>query len=279
MRSAPGAVGPLLRRAGVLRRWRDHDRAAVAYRSIVAAAPDLAAAQAGLAQVMIAQGQAPEAMALLVQAQARLGPQADIRGVLALARVVTGDLRDLGQADFREADLPQLDLSRQVLRGADFSRAFLGSVRLEQSDLRGARFDGTRFYAVDLRRADLRGAQFVAPLGFPRVEGADLREARLERIDLPEDWSLRDIDMRGATLLESRFRAVSFVAVDLRGARLTTIHMRRGGFVASRLDGAVLRDVTFSRVDMTAASGVPPRILAAPGDLPGVRLINVRFEE
>ncbi|WP_188971014.1 pentapeptide repeat-containing protein [Neoroseomonas lacus] len=278
VRANPDAMAPLLRRAEALRRWRDHDRALTAYQAVVAAAPDLVSGQTGMARVLLGQGRAAEAVTVLERAKARLGAHPELLGTIALAHAAMGDFQDLSQADFRDADLSNIDLSRQVLRGADFSGTYLSRVRLEQSDLRGARFEGTRFAGVDMQRADLRGASFIASLGFPYVLGADLREARLERIDVPEGFSFRDVDMRGATLLESQFRSVDFVGVNLRGARLTTVHMRRGDFVWSSLDGAVLRNVTFSAVYMTEAPPVPRRLLSAPSDLPGVRLIDVRFE-
>jgi uncharacterized protein YjbI with pentapeptide repeats len=167
-----------------------------------------------------------------------------------------------------------VDLSRQQLRGADFSGAYLNGVRFWQSDLRGARFDGTRFSSVHMQRSDLRGAQFVAPLGFPVLDGADLQNARLERIDWQGSWRLSDIDMRGASIVESRFRGVDFVNINLSGARLTTVYMEGGTLSGSRLDGAVLRDVTFSRMGVARFD----RFLANPRDLPGARLTNVRFQ-
>ncbi len=274
--AAPGATAPQLRRAGVLRRWRDHERALAAYRIVAAEAPDLAAAQLGIAHVLIAQGRTAEALAVLEQA--RFGQQPGVPGLVALARAAMGDFRDLAWADFREADLSNVDLSGQALRGADFSGAYLSRVRFERSDLRGARFEGTRFALAYMQHADLRGARFIAPLGFPDTSGANLREARLERIHVPEGWEFRDVDMRGATLLESRLRGVRFIGSNLERARLTTVHVAEVGFIRTRLEGAVLRDVTFSLVSLSEGSGTAARMLAGPQDLPGVRLINVRFE-
>ena len=275
---APGAAAPQLRRAGVLRRWRDHERALAAYRTVAAEAPDLVAAQLGIAHVLIAQGRAPEALAVLDQTQARLGQQPGVPGLVALARAAMGDFRDLARADFREADLSGVDFSGQALQGADFSGAYLNRVRFERSDLRGARFDGTRFASAQMQHADLRGTRFIAPLGFPDTSGADLRDARLERIHVPEGRQFRDVDMRGATLLESRLREVHFIGANLERARLTTVHFAEVGFIRTRLEGAVLRDVTFSRVSLSEGAGTASRMLAGPQDLPGVRLINVRFE-
>jgi hypothetical protein len=179
IRVAPGAMAPLLGRAETLRRWRDHERALLAYRALAEAAPDLIAAQVGIARTLIAQRRAEDAMAVLEAARLRLGTHPDILAATALARVAMGDFQTLAQTDFRNADLSNVDLSGQSLRGADFSGAYLRSVDLGRSDLRYARFIGTRFHWVDMRQADLRGARLVAPIGIPSIAGADLRGARL----------------------------------------------------------------------------------------------------
>ena len=276
--AAPGASAPLLARADVLRRWRDHERALLAYRAAADAAPDLVTAQVGIGRSLIAQRRAEEALVSLEEARLRLGAHPDILAAIDLARVASGDLRNVSRTDFRGADLTRVDLSRQALRGADFSGAYLDHVRFEQSDLQGARFVGTRFFWSGMPRADLRRARFVAPAGFPDITGADLRGAWMERIELPEYWGLRDIDMRGATVLESRFRGVQFVNVKLAGARLTTIHMTLVQLIGTDFEGAVLRDVTFAHVGLFERGASVGRSLATTRDLPGARLINVRFE-
>lgn len=275
VQAAPGALGPLLARAGVLRYWRDYERALPAYRDLAAVAPDLISAQVGIARVLMASaGRSRDAILLLEQTRERLGDHPEIASAIGLARVRLGDLREVARVDFREADLTNVDLSRQQLRGADFSGAYLNGVRFWRSDLRGARFDGTRFSSVHMPRSDLRGARFVAPLGFPVLDGSDLRNARLERIEWQGSWQLSDIDMRGASIVESRFRGIDFVNINLGGARLTTVYMEGGTLSGSRLDGAVLRDVTFSRMGVARFD----RFLANPRDLPGARLTNVRFQ-
>lgn len=278
IQAAPGAPATLLARAEVLRRWRDHERALPAYRAAADAAPDLVSAQVGIGRSLIALRRAEEAMASLDEARRRLGAHPDMLAAIDLARVASGDFSNVSRTDFRGVDLTQADLSRQALRDADFSGAYLENVQFEQSDLQGARFIGTRFFGSRMERADLRRARFVAPAGFPRIDGADLRDAWLERIEVPDYWELRDIDMRGATLSESRFRGVHFVNVNLARARLTTIHMYHVLLFGAGFEGAVLRDVTFASVGLFERGASVGQPLTAARDLPGARLTNVRFE-
>jgi uncharacterized protein YjbI with pentapeptide repeats len=277
-RAAPGAPVPLLARAEVLRRWRDHERALLAYRAAADVAPDLVPAQVGIGRSLIAQRRAEEALVSLEEARLRLGAHPDIVAAIDLARVASGDFSNVSRTDFRGADLTQVNLSRQALGDADFSGAYLDHVRFEQSDLQGARFIRTRFFWSSMPGADLRRARFVAPIGFPILTGADLRDAWLERIEVPDMWAFRDVDMRGATLLESRFRGTEFSNVNLARARLTTVHMSRVFLIGTNLQGAVLRDVTFEAVGMFEMGAPTGRSLEGPRDLPGTRLNNVRFQ-
>jgi hypothetical protein len=54
--------------------------------------------------------------------------------------------------------------------------------------------------------------------------------------------------------------------------------MSNGRFIGTNFDGAVLRDVTFAEVRPADGGAGARRAVAAPPDLRGARLIDVRFE-
>jgi uncharacterized protein YjbI with pentapeptide repeats len=176
----------------------------------------------------------------------------------------------------RGADLSGLDLSRRDLRGADFSEALLTWVDLQHSDLRGARFVGTRFDNVRMQHANLEGAAITAPIGFPRIQGANLARARLDRVVVPSpgrraEFNLIDVNLEGTTVIESRFDNVVFQRTRLRGANLSTVYFSGGTLSETDFAGTTLRDVTFDSI------GLGGKALQAQ-DLRGARLINVRFQ-
>jgi uncharacterized protein YjbI with pentapeptide repeats len=242
---------------------------------VAALAPDLTEPVTGIAHVLIAQRRPQDALAVLAEAEGRLGPHREFSAARSVARLALGEHEDLQRLDLRGADLSGIDLSRRDLRGVDFSGTFLASVDLRQSDLRGTRFVGTRFDQVRMERANLEGATFTATIGFPKVEGANLSRARLDRIVLRRHLSLVDVDLEGANIVESRFRDVILQGTRMRGANLSTVYVQGGLVVAPDFAGATLRNVTL--VGVALDSWVGGRPLQAQ-DLLGARLINVRFE-
>lgn len=278
IQAAPGAFPPMLARARLLRRWRDHDRALAAYREIGALAPDLVEPQTGIARVLSAQGRAADALAVLEEARARLGTHPDILSAARIVRVSAGDLTDLANVDFRGAELVGIDLSRRDLAGTNFADAYLERVKFDGSDLREAQFEGTRLFGISMRSSDLRGARFVGTGGFPAVEGADLRGAHMERVIFYPGQSFRGSNMEGATIRESRLVEPLIGDTRFMGAHLAALHIIRAYIVNPQFEGATLRDVTFSGGEVyrteTGSQGAPLR----PEDLQGAQLINVRID-
>lgn len=278
VQAAPGVIPPMLARARLLRRWRDHERALAAYREIASLAPDLVEPQTGIARVLSAQGRTADALAVLDEARARLGPLPEILAVTRVVRVSAGDLTDVTNVDFRGAELVGIDLSQRDLAGANFADAYLERVKLDGSNLREARFEGTRFFGIAMRSSDLRDTRFVGTVGFPAVEGADLRGARMERVTFYAGQSFQNSNMEGATIRESRLVGPAFSNTRLTGAEFTMVRISRAFILNPQFDGATLRDVTFSGSEVyrteTGSQGAPLR----PKDLQGARLINVRID-
>jgi uncharacterized protein YjbI with pentapeptide repeats len=108
--------------------------------------------------------------------------EADLTGAnLSHAELVRADL---SRARLCEADLSHADLGR-----ADLSRADLARVKLFDAVLVGANLAATDLRAADLTQANLSGASLHhadlgrARLKNTRLENADLRAARIQRLD------------------------------------------------------------------------------------------------
>lgn len=252
VRAAPGALAPLLDKANLLRRWRDHERALTLYQDILGLSPGSIEAHAGMGLSLIALRRPGEAIAHLDAAQTQLGPHTEIQRIGRLARIVAGQPWDGGSLDFREADISGLDWSGRSFPGVDFTGAYLERMRLERTRMLGASFERAWLYNVQFGRSDLAQARFDG--------------AKLENV-----W-LRDADLQHATFHDSQFAGEGMVAAvmmenaNLRGARF----VRAYGFPI--VNGANMQQAWLEQVGLTA-----PQLLDGT-NLTGATIIETRIE-
>jgi len=128
------------------------------------------------------------------------------------------------KADFRGADLQDVDLIKADLRLVDFSGATLRSARLYSADLRDAEFFSTDLRSTDLRRANLHSADMF------RV-------------------NLNDSDLRRANLSNAFLEGSSFIGADLCRANL-----RGADLTSANLDGANLHLSDLTGTDLSSAN-------------------------
>lgn len=126
--------------------------------------------------------------------------------------------RDLGSANFQDADLTQAYLYGCDLWAADFRGADLRGATLAQSQLTTAKFGGAKLEGANFHNAVLNNANF---------EGVDLRKV-----------SMSAASLRGARLAKSDLRDAELVETDLTGADIGKA--RCDGV---RLDGTLLVDL------------------------------------
>ncbi|MBP8810204.1 MAG: pentapeptide repeat-containing protein [Kofleriaceae bacterium] len=182
----------------------------------------------------------------------------------------------------------RLTMIDEVWQGQGFDYA-----RWARARMVGTRFERMALSHADLTDAELERTQFVAcRLGWStwaraRLTECDLRESRLSLAELEGlearggDWrgivagrsrwrgDLRGLDLRDASLTDSRFTDLYVERCDLRGADLGRVDyalslgtLERVRFVdcdlrGAKLDGAVLKAVRFERCKLAGIEGTP----------------------
>jgi uncharacterized protein YjbI with pentapeptide repeats len=182
----------------------------------------------------------------------------------------------------------RLTMIDEVWQGQGFDYA-----RWARARMVGTRFERMALSHADLTDAELERTQFVAcRLGWStwaraRLTECDLRESRLSLAELEGlearggDWrgivagrsrwrgDLRGLDLRDASLTDSRFTDLHVERCDLRGADLGRVDyalslgtLERVRFVdcdlrGAKLDGAVLKAVRFERCKLAGIEGTP----------------------
>lgn len=118
--------------------------------------------------------------------------------------------RDAGYAaDFREANLSDLDLSRKLLKENNLEDALAGA------DFTSANLSGTRF-----RDTNLQGAIFTKAIAY---------EAYFYESNLTD-----------ANFTETNLKRALFSSAQLHGARMMTAHLLETTFLGAHLDGAIV---------------------------------------
>lgn len=173
------------------------------------------------------------------------------------------------KAQFRFANLPELNLQRRQFKEIEF----LGC-NLRGSHMALSNFSFGSFYGSDLSSCDLRGAHLVrvdmrgstlagARLGFANLDGADFRKASLLSVDEktgmvawkrehsagsePVPVDLSDASLRGAKLSQAKLQGAIFDGAmldgaDLSGANLTGATFRNAILTDTNLDGTLLSE-------------------------------------
>jgi uncharacterized protein YjbI with pentapeptide repeats len=138
-------------------------------------------------------------------------------------------------ADLSRAQLQEIDLRGQDLRGVKLFRANLSQIDLDLANLSGA----------DLSKADMNGADLsLANLSGAKLGRANLAYAELFKTDLSKT-KLRNADLSHADLTQADLSGADLTMANLSGARLTgaKISPQQLASVAS-LEGATLPDGT-----------------------------------
>ena len=173
------------------------------------------------------------------------------------------------KAQFRFANLPDMDLQRRQLKEIEFLGCNLRGSRMALSNFSYSSFYGSDLSHCDLRgshlvRADMRGSALAgAKLGFANLDGADFRKASLLRLDQatglvgwqseshpggePVSVDFSDSSLRGAKLSDAKLQGAIFdgallEGADLQGANLTGASFRNAILQDTNLDGAQLSE-------------------------------------
>jgi hypothetical protein len=136
------------------------------------------------------------------------------------------------RADFLEARLTAVDLSRAWAVGAAFNLAWLIDSRFDEATLQRADLLGASVLRCSFRGADLAKAQGFREVVDSAFDGADLRNALLSGTFT--GCTFEGADLSGATLTDVRFEGCSLRGANLLGAKLE----------GTSLDGADLTGAT-----------------------------------
>lgn len=144
------------------------------------------------------------------------------------------------------------DFSGQDLAGRDFRNKLLLDVKLKGANLRGADLTGAVICNSDLTNADLTGARLDRTLigGHSEMNGANLTDASARDIDIANALGsvrIDGADLRGARVvcdaddsvhcLASGITFASVVRADLRGATVDHLCCAPAGLETAQLDG------------------------------------------
>jgi uncharacterized protein YjbI with pentapeptide repeats len=165
------------------------------------------------------------------------------------ARLSEADLRE---ADLREANLSKADLRKAILMwanlyGADLSETNLMGARLAMADLREANVSGADLNGANLLKANLMWAN----LSKADLRKAHLLEANLIKADLHET-NLREAGLAGADLREANVSGADLREAILMGANLMGANLNKANLFGARLEGAQLVDTDFTGADLTS---------------------------
>ena len=161
---------------------------------------------------------------------------------------------DWSGCDLRGADLDNASLARADLSGADLYAANMNNSTLRRANLSGADLQyaaiGSSFLHANLTGANLTGAGGGVLLS---MKDADLRSATLTGADL-QDSVLSGADLQGSTL-----GGVNITGVDASGANLTGTDFSGVNITGASLRGANLTHANFSpasadNVNLTGAN-------------------------
>jgi uncharacterized protein YjbI with pentapeptide repeats len=146
----------------------------------------------------------------------------------------------LTQANLREADLTNADLSRAILRSADLRYA-----NLANADLRGANLDSAKLRDATLEDANLDNAC---------LDDAELLDANLEGVNL-SNAQLIFADLRGARLCKANLDGADLRWADLTGTNLRDVYWGNANLEYTKKDSslALVRDRSDSRIRLIEA--------------------------
>ena len=152
-------------------------------------------------------------------------------------------IADLTQAQMRQANFTDANLSRVIMNRSDLSRATLNRANLSYARLIGADLGSSQLIGANLRGAFLEKASLTgADIGDAKFNEANLYGARLSRvIAIGTHFSY-------ANLMNTEWRGA-----DLSGAYLDRANLRNANLSATRLTGAVLRSARLENANLENA--------------------------
>ena len=150
---------------------------------------------------------------------------------------------DAARADFRGADLRQLDLRAANLPGADFRGANLSEALLHHANLADADFTGATLSAANLRKADLSRVDFSQAT----MPGVILRKSQASGA------VLNNVNAAGADLSKVNFVAVNAIHANFQGAKLRKANLQESNLYAADLSDANLRSTNLVGANLEAA--------------------------
>jgi hypothetical protein len=139
---------------------------------------------------------------------------------------------------------------------ADWKDADLGNADLTNANLRDANLMGAKLTRANLRGADLGNANLTDA----NLRGADLREADLTHANLTSA-NLTNAALRGANLRDACLTGANLARTDLTRADLTSAELAWATFSETLLHDTVLshskwRDTFLANVNLSAAIGL-----------------------
>lgn len=168
-------------------------------------------------------------------------PEFDVVQAVRLLRGGENGIREWNEkrADLFGLELPFVDLSHAMLRGADLSGCNLEGANFVGSDLRGANLS-----KADCDKADLSNTQLDDALLF----GTSFREAKFHNTKLSPQQIADSLLLLGAD-----FSDHDFSGWDLHGLNLSKVNLSRANLNAANLENADLSDATLVGADLRGA--------------------------
>ncbi|MEJ1930678.1 pentapeptide repeat-containing protein [Nostoc sp. NIES-2111] len=152
-------------------------------------------------------------------------------------------IADLSQAQMKQANFTDANLSRVIMTRSDLSRATLNRANLANARLIGANLSSAQLVGADLRNAVLENASLTgADLGDAKLQEANLYGARLGRVIAI-----------GTQLSFANLTKTSWQNSDLSGADLERANLSNADFSATRMTGAILRSAQLENANLQNA--------------------------
>ncbi|MBD2345879.1 pentapeptide repeat-containing protein [Anabaena subtropica] len=152
-------------------------------------------------------------------------------------------IADLSQAQMKQANFTDANLSRVVMTRSDLSRATLNRANLSNARLIGANLSSAQLVGADLRGAVLENASLTgADLGDAKLQEANLYGARLGRVIAI-----------GAQLSFANLTKTDWQSSDLSGADFERANLSNADLSATRMTGAILRSAKLENTNLRNA--------------------------
>lgn len=152
------------------------------------------------------------------------------------------------QADLSRANLAEIDLRGQDLRGIIFFRAQLDKADLDNAVLRRADLSKANLAGANLRTANLAGAN---------LEGANLAEANLIMANLSEA-NLAEANLEGANLIMTNLEGASLIGANLSGTNLILANQMKANLERARYNDLTRWPANFDPIPTGAIREEPP---------------------